>query len=125
MVMRNAIQYNLAGSIKNDPKMTVEFTLQGDPERIGSAIKAIGIGTPKSSNVEVKTSPAAVTPDLDTFTIIDWTSTRRQILTPYTLVFHLRGKDDVISESDAHHEWHTILKDTLKGDDLDKLHGGE
>jgi acylphosphatase len=34
MVMKQAIEYNLAGIAKNDPNMIVRFTLQGDGKRI-------------------------------------------------------------------------------------------
>jgi acylphosphatase len=125
MVMKQAIAYNLAGSAKNDPNDIVEFTLQGDPKRIDSAIGAIREGTKKSSNIKVSTTPASVDPKLDTFTIIDWTSTSRNITTPYTLVFKLRDKDKVVSESEAKGVWHEILQTTLKGDDLKKLGGGD
>jgi acylphosphatase len=64
---------------------------------------------------------AKVDPSLDTFTIIDWTSTTRNITNPYTLVFKLRDRDKVISTADAKDVWHGILKSTLKGDDLKKL----
>jgi len=125
MVMKQAIEYNLAGSTKNDPNDIVEFTLQGDPKRIDSALQAIAKGTKKSSDIKVKTSPAKVDPQLDAFTIINWTSTSRNITTPYTLVFHLRSKDEAISPSDAKDEWREILKTTLKGDDLKKLNANE
>jgi acylphosphatase len=38
---------------------------------------------------------------LRTFTVIDWTSTSRNITTPYTLVFNLRANDTVISKGEA------------------------
>jgi acylphosphatase len=121
MVMKQAIQYNLAGSAKNNPNNIVEFTLQGDPARINAALKTIAEGTKKSSDIKVATSPATVAPSLDTFTVVDWTSTSRQITTPYTLVFHLRSQDGIVSKSDAKDAWHKILETTLKGDDLKKL----
>jgi acylphosphatase len=121
MVMKQAIQYNLAGSAKNDVNEIVRFTLQGDADRIAKAIDAIREGTKKSSNISVSTAAAAIDPGLSTFTIVDWTSTSRNILDPYTLVFRLRGDDSVISKSDAKAVWQGILKSTLKGDDLKKL----
>src|SRR5271156_2938311 len=85
MVMKQAIQYNLAGSAKNDTNEIVRFTLQGDAARIDKggaartykAVPAIREGTKKTSNIEVGTAPAAVDPTLSTFTIVDWTSTSR------------------------------------------------
>jgi acylphosphatase len=123
MVMKQAIVFNLAGIAKNDPNDIVHFTLQGDEDRIGKAIAAVREGTKKSSNIEVSTGPAPVDPSLTTFTIIDWTSTSRDITTPYTLVFRLRGDDKVISTTEASDVWHGILKSTLKGEDSGKLSG--
>jgi acylphosphatase len=121
MIMKQAIEYNLAGSAKNDKDQIVEFTLQGDADRINEAIAAIREGTKKSSNIEVKTTEAASDPALRTFTVIDWTSTSRNITTPYTLVFNLRANDNVISKGEAKAVWHEILKTTLEGEDLKKL----
>jgi len=121
MVMKQAIQYNLAGSAKNDTNEIVRFTLQGDAGRIDKAVAAIREGTKKSSDIEVNTAPAAVDRTLSTFTVVDWTSTSRNITDPYTLVFRLRANDSVISKSDAKAVWQGILKNTLKGDDLKKL----
>ena len=121
MVMKQAIAYNLAGVAKNQPNNVVEFTLQGRAKRVGTALATIRNGTRKSSNIEVETAPAAVDPKLDTFTIVDWTSTTRQITTPYTLVFRLRDADETVSKSDAKDVWHEVLRTTLKGDDLKKL----
>ena len=121
MVMKQAIRYNLAGSAKNERNQIVQFTLQGDPNRLDLAVAAIREGTKKSSNIDVITTQAAVDPALSTFTVFDWTSTSRNITTPYTLVFKLRADDKVISKSEAKDVWHEILWTTLKGDDLQKL----
>ena len=121
MIMKQAIEYNLAGSTRNEANGTVNFTLQGDQDRLDTAIEAIRAGTKKSSNIEVSETPAEVDCGLSTFTIIDWTSTSRNITTPYTLVFTLRADDSEISKSDAKGVWHQILRTTLHGDDLQKL----
>jgi hypothetical protein len=71
--------------------------------------------------VRVSASPAAIEPGLKTFTIVDWTSSSRQIANPYTLIFTLRTDDGVISPDDAKAVWHGILEKTLKGEDLKKL----
>jgi acylphosphatase len=60
MVMKQAIEYNLAGVAKNDANDIVHFTLQGDADRIGAAVAAVREGTKKSSNITVSTVPAAV-----------------------------------------------------------------
>ncbi len=121
MVMKQAIEYNLAGSAKNERNEIVRFTLQGDPDRLDMAIAAIREGTRKSSNIEVRTTQVAVDPNLSTITMIDWTTTSRNITTLYTLVFKLRANDKVISHSVARDVWSGILRSTLKGDDLKKL----
>jgi acylphosphatase len=121
MIMKHAIEYNLAGSAKNEANGTVHFALQGDSDRLNSALGAIRAGTKKSSNIEVSATQIAVDDGLSTFTIIDWTSTSRNITTPYTLVFTLRADDKAISKSEAKDVWHQILQTTLHGDDLQKL----
>jgi acylphosphatase len=121
MIMKEAIEYNLAGSAKNEANGTVHFTLQGDSDRLDSALVAIRAGTAKSSNIEVSATQTAVDRGLSTFTIIDWTSTSRNITTPYTLVFTLRADDKAISKSEAKDVWHQILRTTLHGEDLQEL----
>ena len=121
LVMKQAVEYNLAGVAKNDNNEIVRFTLQGDPARIDAAVATIRKGTKKSSNIKVSTAPTTVDPALSTFTIVDWTSTSRNITDPYTLVFKLRADDEVISKPEAHDVWHGILTSTLKGEDLEKL----
>jgi len=121
LVMKQAIEYNLAGSAKNENNEIVRFTLQGDPARIDAAVATIRKGTKKSSNINVSTAPTTVDAALKTFTVDDWTSTSRNINNPYNLVFNLRADDKVISKSEAHDAWHGILTSTLKGEDLNKL----
>jgi acylphosphatase len=121
MVMKHAIQNNLAGTAENEKDEVVRFTLQGDAKRLNPTIAGIQEGTKKSSNINVTTTPATVDPKLDTFTIVGWTSTSRNITTPYNLVFKLRENDETISENDAKAAWRQILQSTLKGDDLKKL----
>jgi acylphosphatase len=121
MVMKQAIEYNLAGSAKNERNEVVKLTLQGDANRLDLAVVAIREGTKKSSNIDVITTQATIDPALDTFTVVDWTSTSRNITNPYTLVFKVRADDKVISKAEAKDVWHEILRTTLKGDDLQKL----
>ena len=121
MIMKQAIEYDLAGYAKNLPNDVVSFTLQGDADRLDKAVAAIREGTKKSSNIKVTTTPATVDQDLDKFTIFAWTSTSRNITDPYDLVFKLRHKDKKLSAADVKDVWHGILKSTLKGDDLKKL----
>jgi acylphosphatase len=42
IVMKQAIEHNLAGMAANEPNMIVSFTLQGDGKRIDKANGAIG-----------------------------------------------------------------------------------
>ncbi len=121
MIMKQAIEYNLAGSAKNLPDDVVSFTLQGDAERLEPAVAAIQDGTKKSSNIKVSTAAATVDPALTAFTVLGWTSTTRNITNPYDLVFKLRPDDSKLAGSDVKTVWHGILKSTLKGDDLKKL----
>jgi acylphosphatase len=121
MIMKQAIAYNLAGFARNDPNDVVSFTLQGDADRLGPAVAAVREGTKRSSNIEVDTIPAPVDPALTAFTVLGWTSTTRNIATPYDLVFPLRADDGVLSPAEVKAAWHGILKSTLKGDDLMKL----
>ena len=121
MIMKQAIAYNLAGFARNEPNAVVSFTLQGDADRLGPAVAAVREGTKRSSNIVVETSPASVDPALIAFTILGWTSTTRNIATPYDLVFPLRADDSQLSPAEVKAAWHGVLKSTLKGDDLMKL----
>src|ERR1700722_18925276 len=120
-IMKQAIEFNLAGFAQNEANDIVHFTLQGDSDRLEFAVAAIREGTKKSREIEVITSKASIDPALTAFRIIDWTSTSRNITTPYTLVFALRADNRVISKSEAKDVWHEILRTTLKGDDVQKL----
>jgi acylphosphatase len=121
MVMKQAIEYNLAGSARNDANEIVHFTLQGDEQRIDSALATIQEGTKRSSDIKIVTTPAAIDPAVNAFTIVDWTSSSRNITNKYDLVFRLRADDTAISLKDAKAAWHQILEETLGADDLKKL----
>jgi acylphosphatase len=121
MIMKQAIEYNLAGFTKNRPNNVVDFTLQGDAKRLTDALSAIQEGTKKSSDIKVKTTRETVKLALDVFTIYGWTSTSRSITTPYDLVFHLRPDNAKLAPADVKTVWRGILQSTLKGDDLKKL----
>jgi acylphosphatase len=121
LVMKQAIEYNLAGSAKNDANDIVHFTLQGDKRRIHSALGNIQKGTKKSSEIKITTAPTTIDLSLDAFTIVDWTSSSRNITNKYNLVFQLRANDAVISPANANAAWRQILKNTLNPDDLKKL----
>ena len=51
LVMKQAIQYNLAGTARNEPDDVVAFTLQGRAKRIEKAVETIRAGTRKSSDI--------------------------------------------------------------------------
>ncbi len=121
LVMKQAIAYNLAGAAKNEPNAIVQFTLQGDKHRIDSALAIIQQGTKKSSDLKITTASVAIDTALTAFTIVNWTSSSRNITNPYNLVFELRADGSEISPTDARAAWHQILKKTLSADDLKKL----
>jgi acylphosphatase len=121
LVMKQAIEYNLAGSARNEPNQIVKFTLQGHKKRMESALEIIGEGTKRSSGIEISTTPVAIDNSLRTFTIPGWTSSSRHITTPYDLVFKLRTTDEKISKDEAKVEWRRILETTLDPEDLQKL----
>ena len=122
MIQKEAIMYNLAGFAPNNPDGTVEVRLQGDKDRIDQILDAIRVGSKKSShNNTISQVPAEWDPNLKTFTVFAWTSTSRNIMNPYDLVFSLRSADDQISHKDAKAIWNDIAKSTLKGDDLAKF----
>jgi acylphosphatase len=120
LVMRQAIEYNLAGSAKNLPNGILQFTFQGDAERIDAALVAIFKEINKFS-IGLKTNPVPVAPTLSTFTILAWTSVEHNLQNPYDFTFTLRADDKVISDSEAKNEWLKLLAKTVKGDDLIKF----
>jgi acylphosphatase len=122
MIQKEAIMLNLAGSARNNPDGTVKVSLQGDKGRIDQVLAAIRAGSKKSSKDNtIAQVPAAVDPNLKSFTVFAWTSTTRNITNPYDLVFPLRSANDEISRHDAKAVWNKIAESTLKGDDLAKF----
>jgi acylphosphatase len=122
MVQKEAIVNNLAGSARNNPDGSVSVTLQGDKDAIARVVAAMKAGSKRSSkNNQVAEVPAEVDPNLKTFTVFAWTSTTRNITTPYDLVFRLRTPDSEIAPKDARAAWNGIAEATLKGDDLAKF----
>ena len=100
MIQKMAIQYNVAGWARNNPNGTVQVRLQGNTSAIDALLAAMRGGSKKSSqDNDVRERSEVIDPDLKTFTIFAWTSTSREIHTPYDLIFHLRPADDEISES--------------------------
>lgn len=121
MVMKQAIEFNLAGAAVNEPGDVVRFTLQGKKKRIDTALATIREGTKRSSDIEVKTASVVVDPALEAFTIIGWTSSSRNITDKYDLVFKLRADGSSISPADAKTVWAKILEKTLSPADRKKL----
>jgi acylphosphatase len=115
MIQRQAIQYNLAGSTENESDKSVQFLLQGDEDRIAKALDAIREGSKKSSDVNVSVSPASVRPDLQTFTVVGWTSVTRNITHPYDLVFNLRPDDTTIGKHEVKKIWLDVCEEAVKG----------
>jgi acylphosphatase len=98
----------------------VQFFLQGDEDRIDKALNNIRKGTKKSSDVNVSVSPTSVRPDLQTFTVVGWTSVTRNINQPYDLVFDLRPDNTIISKDEAKSVWLGVCEKTVKGADSGK-----
>ena len=97
MIQKEAIMLNLAGSARNNPDGTVKVSLQGDKGPIDQVLAAIRAGSKKSSKDNtIAQVPAAVDPNLKSFTVFAWTSTTRNITNPYDLVFPLRSANDEI-----------------------------
>jgi acylphosphatase len=124
LIQKQAIQYNLAGSAENNSDGSVQFTLQGDNDRIKQALKTITAGTKKSSDVNVSTSPATTDQNLTTFTVVNWTSRSRSINNPYDLVFHLRNPDTIIDKRQVKAVWLQICESAVKGEDTGKCDKG-
>jgi len=124
-VMKQAIEYNLAGWARNDAGEIVRFVLQGDKHRIDAAIATLQQGTKRSTDIQIATTAADIDPALTGFTIADWTSSSRNITTPYTLVYPLRADDTAISTADAKAAWRQILESSLDAEDLKKLQPGD
>jgi acylphosphatase len=120
MIQRRAIQYNLAGSVENKNDKSVQFFLQGDEDRIDKASMAIRKGTKKSSDVNVSISAASVRPDLQTFTVVGWTSVSRNITHPYDLIFNLRPDNTAISKHEAKRVWLDVCEKSVRGADSGK-----
>lgn len=125
MILKQAICHNLAGEARNLENGTVLFVLQGNTERIKEALKTIRKGTKKSSDVKIELSPVNVDANLTTFTVIGWTSSSRNISTPYDLVFRLRPSNTSVSKRDSKEIYHSILRATVSPEDLPKLDKGK
>ena len=60
VVMKQAIEYNLAGSARNDANEIVHFALQGDKPRIDLALATLQEGTKRSSDIKIATTSAVI-----------------------------------------------------------------
>jgi acylphosphatase len=122
MIQKEAIMYDLAGSARNNPDGSVSVILQGDGDRIDQVLAVIRAGSKKSSQDNaIRQAPVEWNPDLNAFTVFDWTSQSRVITTKYNLIFPLRPPDDQISGPQTKAVWNKIAENTLKGDDLTKF----
>ena len=120
LIQKQAIEFNLAGSAKNDSDKSVRFVLQGSEDRIDQALEAIRKGTKKSSNVKVSISSATAERGLETFSVLGWTSVSRHISHPYDFVFNLRHDNTTISKDEAKAIWLDICQKTVQADDTGK-----
>ncbi|UTH73652.1 acylphosphatase [Chromobacterium sp. IIBBL 290-4] len=124
MILKQAIQYNLAGSARNTNVETVQFSLQGKPARLHNTENRIKQGTDKSEDVKVAIQPAKFDAQLRTFTVFGWTSTSRDISKPYDLVFTLRDDGSKVSSKQAKKAFCDILAKTLDAADWQKAKPG-
>lgn len=124
MILKAAIQNNLAGTARNTEQQTVLFSLQGKDKRVQDALARIRRGTDKSAQVKIATRDGKYDPALRTFTVTGWTSTSRHITKPYDLVFTLRQDDKKLSKAEVKIEYCAILKNTLDPDDWKKAAPG-
>ena len=121
LVMKQAIEYNLAGSAKTtQTKLSILLCKAARSGSIGRS-QPFEKGTERSSDIRITTTPTKVDSALKAFTIVDWTSSRRDIKNKYNLVFKLRPDDKEISQRKAEAVWHRILEKTLSAKDLKKL----
>jgi acylphosphatase len=108
-IQKQAIRYNLAGYARNNSDGTVGVGLQGDEDRIAKTLEAISAGNKKSSKANIiAETPAVLDPNLKTFAVFGWTSTSRNILNPYDLIFDLRPANNEISGEEAEAVWKRI-----------------
>ena len=122
MIQKMAIEYNIAGWARNNPHGTVEVGLQGRKSRIDKILAAMRVGSKKSSgNNTVSQTPGEFDVTLKAFTILGWTSTSRDIKTPYDLIFDLRPTEDEVSHHESKKIWDQIALNTLKGEDREKF----
>jgi acylphosphatase len=120
LVMKQAIEYNLAGSARRCRRNCSLYSARRQTsDRFGARDNSRR--TKRSSHIKITTTSAAIDPALNAFTIVDWTSSSRNITNKYNLVFELRANDTAISLTDAKAVWHQILEKTLNADDLKKL----
>jgi hypothetical protein len=98
----------------------VQFSLQGNKNRVNQALAAIRDGTENSSNVKVSVSPATVDRNLNTFTVAGWTSVSRNTCNPYDPVFTLRADNTTIRKQSAKAVWLEICNAAVRGEDVGK-----
>ncbi len=70
--------------------------------------------------MKVSLSPATVDPNLNSCTVVGWTSVSRNISTPYDLVFTLRVDNTTIKKQAAKAVWLEICNKAVKGEDVGK-----
>ncbi|POZ60619.1 acylphosphatase [Chromobacterium alticapitis] len=120
LILKQAIQNNLAGTARNTDEQTVLFSLQGKDKRIQDAVDRLKRGTDKSEDVKIATKSGPIVPGLHTFTVVGWTSLSRGITHPYDLVFTLRADGSKVSKAGAKQTFCDILKNTLQPADWQK-----
>ena len=112
-IFRQAIQYNLGGTIENLPDGSVHFALQGFPASLEKAVAVIRQGPAKADINEVEIKPAPVQNGISSVTVKGWTSTARNFQHPVDLVYPLRLKDQPITENEAHRIYKKIIRSAM------------
>ncbi len=112
-IFKQAIRYNLGGSIDNQPDGSVHFILQGHPNRIEEALALIRKGPAKANVTDVKENAISVRQDINSVTVKGWTSKSRNFDHPVDLVYPLRSDDGVLSPAEASGIFKKILREAM------------
>ena len=109
-IFKQAIRYNLGGSIENQPDGSVHFTLQGPPVRLDEALMLIKQGPEKATVTDVKVAVCLVRKDITFVVVKGWTSKSRDFDHPVDLVYSLRPEDEILSDSEAGQIFKKIIR---------------
>ena len=112
-IFRQAIRYNLGGTIENLADGSVHFILQGAPRHLEEALEIIRHGPAKAGVNAVDIKPVSFRAGMLSVTVKGWTSATRDFQKPVDLVYPLREPDQPISEQDAHRIFKEIIRSAM------------